>query len=133
MNWSIHRLRCAQRVVAVLIAVGWSIGALIGTFRDPRPASHNAVIIIFRVGVCVVLPFVVLKRVVTKRMDAMVWAVFALLCFDGIWRASTVSGSAFSAALVALCFLGYGIGRRLDEAAQPGVEPDGPSARGLTP
>jgi len=133
MNWSIHRLRYAQRAVAALIAVGWSIGALIGTFRDPHPWSHNAAIIIFRVGVCLVLPYVVLKRVFAERIDTMVWAVFALFCVDGIWRATTIWGSAFSVALVALCFLGYGIERRLGRAVQPGVEPDGPSARGLTP
>lgn len=128
-----RKLEHAQRVIAALIALGWSAGALLGTFRDPDPWGHNPAIIVFRVAFCGVILFALLRRVVGRRMDAVVWALFALLCVDGISRSRSVLGIGVSVLLVALSFVGYGIERRLRKAVQPGVEPDGPPARGLTP
>jgi hypothetical protein len=128
-----RRLEHAQRLTGSLVAVGWTAGALLGTFRDPDPWGHNPAIIVFRLAFCGLILFTLLKRVTGRRVNPLVWAFVALLCVDGVSRARSASILAVSLLLVVLCLVGYGIERRLQKAVQPGVEADGPSARGLTP
>jgi hypothetical protein len=128
-----RKLEHAQRVIAALIGLGWAVGVLLRAFHDPDPRVHNLAIVVFRVGVCVLILSTLLKRVFGKRMDPMVWAFLAFLCVDGMSRGGSFLRFASSVILFALSFVGYGIERRLQRAVQPGVEPAGPPARGLTP
>ena len=128
-----RRLEGLQRVVAALVGVATSLAWLHGTLHDPNPHAQATGVIVFRVVVCAAVLVIFLKRAAGKRMEPTSWALFALFLLEGIWRASTTWGSVLRATLLGATVVGYQIETRLARAAQPGVEPGGPAARGLTP
>jgi hypothetical protein len=122
------KLEGFQRGLAALLGLVASWRMVHGTLHDPEPRAQFLAVIVFRFAFIGFIFFLFARRAAGKKMDAISWAVFALLFLDGTWKATSMLGSTIAAICVGLSIVGGVIERRLD-AAQPAVAADGASPR----
>jgi hypothetical protein len=127
------KLEQRLRVIAALLGLSVLALSVCSIFRRSDPVDQRLDVIAVRIIFFAVLAAFFFRRAIGTKMEPVSWGMFAVFTIGWIaWFGNWV-GAVASAVCTALASAGAFLELRRERAAQPGVEPDGPSARGLTP